>query len=691
MRKGWSERLTKWGDRIDRLLAPSVGEAPRSLEEVDRLDWELWLLVTLVMFSLLGAFILNHVPGVLPPVEMVLKPSILETYTDGLTVLVLLFCLYVIQKHRQLRQTRYKLVEAHVQEEGLKQRLSLIEVLFEFSSEVTTGDSARKAYGNVLESLRLVMDADQTSLYLLNTDTDELVLEGFQGTSALAPPNRVLVGSGYAGWVARHAEPLLLDGSVEKTRFEGLTESEHEIGSAIYVPLQVDDEIWGVLGVGVSSSEDRFTEWDLKLVHIFGNAMALSIRKNDLIDRLQESLRQNEETQLQLIQAEKLAGLGELMAGISHELNNPLGVIVGNTELMLEGELDEEIRRRLDSMNQEAMRAKRLVENLLQVARGDEVRGEEVNLNDIVEQSLSLLRYQLGLDDVGIETNLSDGLPPSVLDPFQVQQLIFNLVNNARQAMMTTDRSKRCITVKTSLVQEGAPAGLGPIPAVHLQIRDAGPGIPEEMIGRIFDPFFTTKGVGEGTGLGLSICYRVVKQFGGMIEAGNHPEGGAVFDIWLPVDSSVKPGEEEPVTGRPEADSTPQTGTVLAVEDEEKTMEVLVEILELAGHDVLTAGNGREALQVLEASEPPDVILLDLKMPVMDGREFFQKLLEEKPRLAERVLFLTGDTLSPSARSFLKSVGRPYLSKPFALDELRRAVEEIISARPESTEFSDGN
>jgi CheY-like chemotaxis protein len=170
-----------------------------------------------------------------------------------------------------------------------------------------------------------------------------------------------------------------------------------------------------------------------------------------------------------------------------------------------------------------------------------------------------------------------------------------------------------------------------------------------------------------------------VQQIEGRIEAGIHPDGGAVFDIWLPVESEA---QSETVTEEKrdiEGSSSARTGLVLAVEDEEKMRKVIVEILELCGHQVITAGNGEEALELLQNSDAPDAILLDLKMPVMDGREFFRRLVDQQPLLADRVLFLTGDTLSPNAQNFLKSVGRPYLSKPFTLDELRGAVEKLIS------------
>lgn len=668
------------GTRLDRLLAPSLGDQPDNLEEVDRLDWELWLLLTLVLICLLIAFILNHVPGLFPPVEMVFKPAELEIYVDGLTVLVLLFCLYVIQKHKQLRSIRVELVQAEVTRERFSQRLSIIEVLYGISEGMTSGEASTAAYSSLLDTVRRTMDADVASLYLIDPDSGDLTLTGFAGEDSQRPKELVESGLEIVGRVAQLTEPLLLTHPFDAETDSAISTPERELISALYVPLIIDDQVWGVLGVGTLQADTRYVDIDLKLLQVFGNNMALALRKNDLIARLQESLTRNDETSIQLIQAEKLAGLGELMAGISHELNNPLSVVVGNTDLMLRRELDEEVRERLEKMNQEALRAKRLVENLLKAARGEEAIGKEVNLNEIVEQSLSLLRYQVSLDDVRIETVLSDDLLPSVLDSFQIQQLIFNLVNNARQAMLSTDRESRLIVVTTELLEEGPPvedeSGSGL--TVHLQVRDTGPGISEQNLGRVFDPFFTTKEIGSGTGLGLSICYRIVQQFGGAITVGNHPDGGAVFDIFLPATfSQPQPPVEVPAEDR----STPRPskpGTIMLIDDEQNILDLMEEAFMQAGHEIMVALNGQEALEQLEKTDPPNAIVLDLKMPVMGGREFYAQLVMEQPDLAGRVVFLTGDTLSDDARLFLESVNRPFLSKPFALDELIERVESAM-------------
>ncbi len=680
MKETKMKKVEELGARVDRLLAPGLGRAPLDLDEVDRLDWELWLLVTLVLFSLLFAFILNHMPGLLPPVDMVEVPSDLTMYLDGLTVLVLLFCLYVIQKHKQLRATRRMLVEAEINRAGLTQKLSLIQVLYEVSEELTGIGPYGSTYQGMLAGVRRIMNADMVSLQLISANEGKLNLAGFDGLDTLRPDAAIAVGTGLAGGTARLGAPMLFDTHLTSTAVP--TALEGQLTSAIFVPLKVDQEIWGVLGVGSVGETGSFTETDLKLMQVFGDTMGLFVRKNDLIARLQESLARNEETQIQLIQAEKLAGLGELMAGISHELNNPLSVVVGNTELLLRrDDLGAEIRTKLEKISQEAERTRRLVENLLRAARGEGAAGVEVRLNETVEQSLALMRYQMSLDDVILETELADGLPPSILDPFQIQQLIFNLVNNSRQAMLSTDRSKRIIRVMTEFLEAGPPDGRGPVPAVHLQVRDSGPGIPEEHLTRIFDPFFTTKQVGNGTGLGLSICYRIVRDMRGRIGASNDPAGGAVFDIWLP-QPEVPADREEPTRVAVDAADTARPGRVLVVDDEPNILSLVEETLTHYGHDVIMAEEGRRALEILNTADTPDAIVLDLKMPVMDGQELFRLIQKSHPQLVDRIVFLTGDTLSRRARNFLDASGRPYLSKPFLLDDLREAVETVMEKEP---------
>ncbi len=271
--------------QLDRLLAPSLKAQPDNLEDVDRLDWELWLLLTLVLLSLLIVFILNHAPGLLPPVEMVFKPADLEIYVDGLTVLVLLFCLYVAQKHKQLRSLRVTLIKAEVTRERISQRLSIIEVLYGISEEMTSGGTSREAYTSLLDSVRKTMDAESASLYLTVSDRGDLSLVGFAGEDSRRPAGRIEMGEGITGRVAQSTESLLLTRPFEAGYYQVMSVIEREYSHAMYVPLIIDGQVWGVLGVGTVQTVIEYTDIDLKLLQGFGNNMALALRKNDLIAR----------------------------------------------------------------------------------------------------------------------------------------------------------------------------------------------------------------------------------------------------------------------------------------------------------------------------------------------------------------------------------------------------------------------
>jgi len=672
---------SSWTDHLDRLLAPHLDVAATDLEEVDRMDWELWLLVVLVLLMLALAFLLNHFPEVLGTSGYVPKPAELEIYLDGFAVIVLFFTIYAIQKHRQLVDTRRRLVRSRLDQVGLNHRMELIEVLFGVSTAVTSQTAARRGFEDILDHLREVMGGEHAILWKWEEDSEDLLLRGHRGPDG-RPPDRIPSGHGYAGWVARHSRSLLLDTSTDRDEFGRLDSLEEQALSGVFVPLVMDEQILGVLAVITSSPERRFSHADLKLVQIFGNNMAAAMSTGQLIEQLRESLQRNEETQMQLLQTEKLAALGELMAGISHELNNPLSVVAGQAELLLENEPDAEVQGRLQTMLEEATRARQLIENLLRVARGDGPRWERRDINELVRQSLNLMRFQLEQDGIDCTLELQEGLPQVELDPFEIQQLIFNLVNNSRQAMVGQERPSR-IVISTRLDEEGLSEGSGGEPGIHFRVQDSGPGIPSERLGRVFEPFYTTKHRGEGTGLGLSICHRIVRDHRGRIEASNHAEGGARFDVWLPLSSGADSRSARDAPQAPPAmPSAPYgsslTGDVLVVDDERRIQELLDETLGLVDHRVRSVYNGQEALTLIEEGYEPDVIVLDLKMPVMNGRTLYQRLQQDHPHLASRVLFLTGDVLSRSAREFLEATGRPTLSKPFQLQVLREAVESVL-------------
>ncbi len=360
--------------------------------------------------------------------------------------------------------------------------------------------------------------------------------------------------------------------------------------------------------------------------------------------------------QSQLMQSEKMSGLGSLISGVAHELNNPLASILGYAQLMGANVADEKLAERLGILRREAERCKRIVLNLLSFARQREPEIRPLSLNQVVESTVALLSYQLRVDDIRVVTELDLELPLVRGDAHQLEQVLVNLLTNARHAIREANRPGR-IVVRTAAVGGEA---------IVLEVRDNGVGISEEVRSRIFDPFFTTKPTGKGTGLGLSIVYGIVAAHGGTIEAHPAPAGGTSFRLTLAVATA---GPPDVVPALPE-DTAARRGRILVVDDEEPLARLICETLAEDGHATERVGDAPEALSLL-ARQDFDLIISDLKMPGMDGEELGRELERRKPGLSKRLLLTSGDTLDSRP-------GREVLHKPFDLDELRRIVRRRL-------------
>ncbi|MHB8792955.1 MAG: GAF domain-containing protein [Thermoleophilia bacterium] len=366
----------------------------------------------------------------------------------------------------------------------------------------------------------------------------------------------------------------------------------------------------------------------------------------------------------QLLQSEKMIAVGQLVAGVAHEINNPLTGVIGYAQLLLKRDIDDQAKKDAEGIYREAERATRIVRHLLSFARKHQPERKNVDINAVIRESVELKAYEMRVNNIAMETDLDASLPMTVADPHQLQQVFVNLISNAEQAMLDF-RGSGLLKISTALVDD----------RIQVSFVDNGPGISEEIADRVFDPFFTTKDVGKGTGLGLSVCYGVAQDHGGRIWAETVKGQGAKVTVELPVieASPVRVGQNSNAIRR-------RIGKILLVDDEAAIRQVLTETLRQAGHEVETAGNGVVALRMLKKKHY-DCVVSDVKMPIMDGPSLHKAAIEIDPDIADSFIFISGDTISPDTRSYLDRIKNSRLAKPFNLVDLETALQKLLAAR----------
>ena len=376
----------------------------------------------------------------------------------------------------------------------------------------------------------------------------------------------------------------------------------------------------------------------------------------------------------QLIQAEKLAAMGQMLAGVAHELNNPLTAILGVTELLREREgFEESTKRQLDLTHRQARRAARIVQNLLEFSRPASPQKNPLDVNTLIERTLQLQDHSLRRNNIQAEFQPQPDLPAVVGDANQLIQVFLNLVSNAEQAIREVREGGR---IQIRIGRIGA--------HISITVQDDGVGIAPEALPRLFDPFYTTKRPGGGTGLGLSICMSIVREHGGSIDVETLPAGGSAFTVYLP----VAPDQEAPSSSDSGGSETlPQVSilkgrSILVLDDEESIRMLLDESLSAQGMRVSTAATPREATEMI-GRQSYDVLLCDLNLSssgfAAGGQEATTQILSAAGATKPAVVFMTGDLIDPNT----SKPGEPKrLQKPFRVSDVLAVLREICSPAP---------
>jgi PAS domain S-box-containing protein len=464
-------------------------------------------------------------------------------------------------------------------------------------------------------------------------------------------------------------------------------------------------------------------EIEVRVVELGGQRRFLQLLR-DLSDQ--------DRLQRELLQAQKMEAIGQLVSGVAHELNNPLAAIIAFSQLLRsDTRLPEDMKHDAGLLVQEADRTRRIVQNLLDFARARPPERRPTGIGVLVQSVLELQSYALSTNRIQVQVEIPATLPEVDLDRAQLQQVLLNLTINAIQALRGRERKTPAhLWVTAALVKPKSSSGvarneklLGDVQRVRITIRDDGPGVPESARARLFDPFFTTKQPGEGTGLGLSVSFGIVAAHLGHLWYEPGPGNvGSSFIIELPVTArtidergltealdpdprrgaggplprprsakvaaagkpvapgprvALTPAVSPPVTAEP----PPKTRRprVLALDDEPSIRAFLRKALTLAGMDCSPFQDGAQALEGMRDTDF-DVMLVDHRMAGMSGTEFYEAAIESRPGLARRVVFMSGDVLNPDLRGFATQRGIRLLAKPFDIDAVIRVVREVLAA-----------
>ncbi len=461
----------------------------------------------------------------------------------------------------------------------------------------------------------------------------------------------------------RLIHPTLLPGSTPALpeAIRTIQQQEKIVTSQVIV-LWSQNRMMGMILVGCRQVRE-FSAAEMNLLAAVENQIATSIDKSLLLEQTREAYERLRLAQEQLLQSEKMAAVGQLIAGVAHELNNPLTAILGYSQLLQSQEFPESRRSDyIDKVYKQAQRTHHIVQSLLSFARQHKPERAAVQINKIVDDTVILREYDMKVASIVVHRDFDTHLPSTAGDFHQLQQVFLNILNNAVDAVGESRELAGEIWIRTRKSGD----------RIAIEFTNNGP--PVQNPHRIFDPFYTTKPVGKGTGLGLSICYGIVKEHGGEIQVRNSPRG-VTFTVTLPVISTTVLTSPARRKFAVEA----MGSRILLVESEEAVLYLEEEVLRKHGIFVRAARSAESALEVLN-HESFDAAVMDVKLQgETSATSLYHWIEENRPELAPRVIFTASNTSDPDAIALPGKLGCPLLTKPFPVEELMQALHQILA------------
>jgi signal transduction histidine kinase/ActR/RegA family two-component response regulator len=560
--------------------------------------------------------------------------------------------------------------------DSLKARQVRLERLLEVNRELSSFQPTGLLPGRITEACQRLLNVDSVRLWL--REDQGFALTATSGEAREIPALPIGVEESLAGLVASTGRPLLVpDVTADPRALPEHGEACLRLGCVwMGVPVSAGPRLLGVLCLRTRRT-DAFSAEEVGLATALASQAASSMENTRLYQQVEQTLEELQRMQSELVQAQKMEGIGRLAGGVAHDFNNMLGVMSGHGELLLKKlGPDSPLRRHAEEIQKAAERATSLTRQLLAFSRQQVLQPRVLDLGAVVQGMDGMLRSLIG-EHVELLTLCDPGLGRVKADLAEIERVLLNLAVNARDAMPQGGR----LTMRTSNADMDDVAArqhieAGPGRYVMLEVSDTGCGMDEETRKHIFEPFFTTKGPGPGTGLGLGLAttYGIVRQSGGYIWVESEPGRGAIFKVCLPrVDD---PLEE---LGKDPAESVPAQEVILLVEDQDALRGLVRELLEAEGYAVLEAEGAEQALQIAaDEARVIDLLLTDVIMPKMSGQQLAERLVVSRPAI--KVLYMSGYADQTLGSNGLLEPDQALLQKPFTVDALARRVREVLSA-----------